>query len=120
MFAVRDILLWAVVAGVLAAAVLLLWRWARERGRFAVAGVATAAGFAGWNFVLNATNGRNFNVDAPVIGLSWADAGSGVLAFVSTALVLGLILERREPAGRIVGTAAIAGAVAMGVDSFVL
>ena len=69
---------------------------------------------------MNATNGRNFNVDAPVIGLSWADAGSGVLAFVATALFLGLVRERGEPAGRVIGAATIAGLLATLVDLFVL
>jgi hypothetical protein len=120
MFAVSEILLWAVVAGVLTALALVLWLWSRARYRFVAAGLATVAGFTGWNLVLNATNGRNFNVDAPLIGLSWADAGSGVLAFVATALLLGLVIDRHESAGRVVGAAAIAGVVAMGVDLFVL
>jgi len=59
-------------------------------------------------------------VDAPVIGLSWQDVGSGVWAFLATALVLGLIALREEPAHRIVGAAGIAGVVAMVVDIFVL
>ncbi|GEM_PF-1589565 len=120
MFAVRDIIAFALVAGVLAALVLTAWPWARCRGRFAVAGVATVVGFIAWNLVLNSTHGSNFNVDAPVVGLSWADAGSGVLAFMTSALALGLARERQEPAGRVVGAAAIAGVVAMGVDLFVL
>ncbi len=120
MFAVSDILLWAAVAGAIATAALSLWPWSRQQRRFAVGGIATFAGFIAWNLVLNATNARNFNVDAPVIGLSWADAGSGVLAFVATALALGLVFERSESAGRVVGAAAIAGVVALGVDLFVL
>ncbi|MHB8577485.1 MAG: hypothetical protein ACYDCQ_19405 [Dehalococcoidia bacterium] len=120
MFAVRDIILFALVAGVLTGGVLLLWPWARRRGRFAVAASATVAGFIAWNLVLNATHGSNFNVDAPVVGLSWADAGSGVLAFVVSALALGLVAERDEPAGRVIGAAAIAGIVALVVDLFVL
>lgn len=120
MFAVSDILLWAVVGGILAAGALALWPWARHGGRCVVAGLATFAGFTAWNLVLNVTNGRTFNVDAPVIGLSWADAGSGVLAFVATALLLGLVVERQESAGRVVAAAAIAGVVAMGLDLFVL
>ncbi|HEY8820293.1 MAG TPA: hypothetical protein VIM45_03030 [Dehalococcoidia bacterium] len=120
MFAVSDILVDALIAGVLAGALLFVWPWTRRRGCFAVAAISTFAGFTAWNLVLNSTHGSNFNVDAPVIGLSWADAGSGVLAFVATALVLGLALERTEPAGRVIGAAAIAGVVAMGVDLFVL
>src|SRR5215211_5536852 len=120
MFAVRDIVIFAIVAGVLAAVILAAWPWARRHGRFAVAGVATTAGFIAWNLTLNATNATGFNVDAPIIPLSWADAGSGVLACVASALVLGLVTERGEPAGRVVGAAALAGLAAIIVDLFVL
>jgi len=104
-FAVRDIVIFAVVAGVLASAALAAWPWSRKGGRFMVAGITTTLGFIAWNLVLNAADATGFDVDAPVIGLSWADAGSGVLAFVVTALALGLLTERREPAGRVVGAA---------------
>ena len=120
MFEVRDILIFSVLAGVLSAGALAAWSWARRPSRFGLAGLTTALGFAAWNVTLNATDARGFNVDAPVIPLSWADVGSGILAFAVTALVLGLITERHEPAGRIVGAAAIAGLVAMLLDLFVL
>jgi hypothetical protein len=77
-------------------------------------------GFAAWNFTLNLTNATGFNVDAPVIPLSWADGGSGVLSFAVTVLALGLIWDRGEPAGRVVGAAAAAGGIAMLLDLFVL
>ena len=121
MFAVQEILAFALLAGVLAAAVLFFaWPWARQRSRYVIAGVATTLGFAAWNFTLNATNATGFNVDAPIIPLSWADVGSGVLAFTATALALGLIAEREESAARVVGAAAIAGLVAIALDLFVL
>ncbi len=44
MFAAREVVLTGAIAGVLAAAVLAIWRRARAQGRFAVAGVATLAG----------------------------------------------------------------------------
>ena len=121
MFAVQEVLAFALLAGVLAAAVLFFtWRWTRQRSRYIVAGVATTLGFAAWNFTLNATNATGFNVDAPVIPLSWADVGSGVLSFTATALVLGLVTEQGESARHVVGAAAIAGLVAIALDLFVL
>src|SRR5512133_1839914 len=48
----------------------------------------------------------------PLVRVSWADAGSGVFGFLVTAVVLGLITCRKDPAGRVVGAAAIAGIVA--------
>jgi hypothetical protein len=121
-FAVSDILFFAMVAGFLTAGVLwVVWPWSRVQLRFWIAGVTTFVGFLLWNLTLNATGAvPNFDVDAPVIRLSWADAGSGVFACFITALVLGLLIDRREPAYRVVGAAAIAGLVATGLDLFVL
>src|SRR3954447_5963619 len=122
MFALSDIAIFSVVAGVLTAAVLwFAWRWSRVSRRFIVAGVTSTIGFALWNMTLNATGAvPNFDVDAPVIRLSWADAGSGVFACLVTTLVLGLGTDRSESAGRVVGAAGIAGLVATGLDLFVL
>jgi hypothetical protein len=118
-FAVRDIVLFAVAAGVLAAAVLATRPWTRQRGRFVLAGLATGVGFAAWNLTLDATHASGFNTDAPGIALSWADAGSGVLAFVVTTIVL-TVTARGQPAGRVVGSAAVAGLLAALLDLFVL
>jgi hypothetical protein len=109
----------AVVAGVLAAGVLAAWPWARRQGRFVVAGIATLVSWIAWHLLLNATRATGFDVDAPVIGLSWEDVGSGVVALFATVLVLGLITDRREAAVRVVGAASIAGLVAMILDLFV-
>jgi hypothetical protein len=109
----------AVVAGVLAAAALAVWPWARRQGRFAIAGVATLVSWIGWHLLLNATRATGFDVDAPIIGLSWEDVGSGVVALFTTVFVLGLVTNRREAAVRVVGAAAIAGLIAMILDLFV-
>jgi riboflavin transporter FmnP len=78
MFALTDIAILSVLAGVLAAAVLwFAWRWSRVNRRFLVAGVSSTVGCALWNLTLNATGAvPNFNVDAAVIPLSWADAAA--------------------------------------------
>jgi hypothetical protein len=67
----------AILAGALAAAVLAAWPWARSRRRYAVAGVATLLGWIAWHLLLNATGATGFDVDAPVIRVSWEDAGRG-------------------------------------------
>ena len=122
MFSLSDIAIFSVLAGVLTAAVLwFAWRWSRTSRRFIVAGVTSTIGFALWNLTLSATGAvPNFDVDAPVIRLSWADAGSGVFACLVTALVLGLATDRDQPAGQVVGAAVIAGLVAIALDLFVL
>ena len=76
-------------------------------------------GWIAWHRILNVTRATGFDVDAPIIQVSWEDAGSGVLAFFATALVLGLVTEPKEHASRVVGAASIAGLVALIVDVFV-
>ena len=58
--------------------------------------------------------------NCPGVLVSWQDAGSGVLVFVAVALLLGLIVDRDQPAGRVIGMAATAGITALIVDIFVL
>jgi len=109
----------AIVAGALAAAALAAWPWARLRRRFVVAGLTTLVSWIGWHLLLNATQASGFDVDAPVIRVSWEDVGSGVVALFATVVVFGLVTERRELASRVVGAASIAGLVAMILDVFV-
>ncbi len=120
LFALADILLSAALAAAIVAIGLYVWSWSRERRRFLTGALATFVGFTAWNLVLNATDASNFNVDAPVIGLSWADVGSGVMAMVANSLALGLLTDRGELAWRVMGAAALAGVLAMLVDLFVL
>ena len=109
----------AVVSGALSAAALAAWPWARARRRFVVAGITTLVSWIAWHLLLNATGASGFDVDAPLIRVSWEDVGSGVLALFATVVVFGLGTERREPAVRVVGAAAIAGLIAMVLDVFV-
>ena len=69
--------------------------------------------------MLSENNASSLDVDAPVVALSWQDVGSGVGAFLFTALALGL-LEREQPAGRVIAAAGLAGVVAIVFDIFVL
>lgn len=120
MFSVQEVVIFGIVAGILAGGVLRTTRWARERRRFVIAGVATAVGFIAWNLLLIGANATGINVDIPLTPLSFQDLGSGVLAFAATAAALGLLVDPDERARRVVGAAAIAGVVATAFDIFVL
>ena len=96
----------------------IVWPWARQVRRLVVIGVSMAVGIVLWNVALNVGNAAGFNVDSPVLGLSVQDVGSGVLAFATTALALGLVTDRREPAHRVVGAAAIVALITILIDLF--
>lgn len=120
-FAASDILAFGVLAAVVASAALLAFPWSRRRGRPLIGAVTTFAGWCAWNFTIDGVDVvSKLDVDAPVIGLSWADAGSGIFAFVATVLAFGLINDRDAPARSAVGAAALAGIAAVAVDLFVL
>ena len=119
MFEIRDVLVFGVVASILAACGLFALPWGRLRGRFLVGGVATFLGFIAWNLSLNHTKAAGFNVNAPVIQVSWADSGSGVMAFAASAIALA-VYEPKESAAKVVGGAAICGLLALILDIFVL
>jgi hypothetical protein len=119
MYGVSVTYLSAILVGVLTAAALAAWPWARLRRRFLVAGITTLVSWIAWHLLLNATGASGFDVDAPIIRVSWEDVGSGVLALFATVVLFGLVTERRERASRVVGAAAFAGLVAMVVDVFV-
>jgi len=119
LFKTRDIFVFAIIAGILVSLVLLALPWPRGRYRWLIAGVSTALGWIAWNLLLNETDASGFDVDAPVVMASWQDAGSGVLAFATTALAL-TAYEPKETSLRIVGSAVVAGVVAFVFDIFVL
>lgn len=62
----------------------------------------------------------SLDIDYPVLlGLSFEDIGSGVMAFLFAALALGLGIDRAEPARNVVTSAALVGAAAILVDRLV-
>jgi hypothetical protein len=113
MYGVSVTYMSAILAVALAAAALAVWPWARSRRRFVVAGITTFVSWIAWHLLLNATRASGFDVDAPIIRVSWEDVGSGVVTLFATVVVFGLVTERRERASRVVGAASIAGLVAL-------
>jgi len=89
-----DIVRAAALATAVVTAVFAVRPATRTPRHLIAAAVGTFSGWLAWNFTLHATHATQFDTDAPVIGVSWADAGSGVLVFVAVALLLGLIVDR--------------------------
>lgn len=110
----------AALSGLVALALVFLA--ARERRPATLIAVAVGA-FAGpfaWNAILRAVNAPQFFVDAPlpVFPISWQDTGSGVFAFATLALVLGVGPLRSTPALRLVLLAGLGAIAALVVDVF--
>ena len=115
-----EILWTAVLAAAAVGVVFTCVPVTRTPARIATAVGGTLVGWLAWNFTLHVTHAPTLDTDAPVIALSWADAGSGVLVFVVVVLLLALVVDRGQPAPRVVGMAALAGVTACVVDLFVL
>ena len=56
LFSFSDILVFGVIAAVLAGAALYAWPWSRQHGRFLVGVAGTLAGWIAWNLVLSESN----------------------------------------------------------------
>lgn len=119
-FEPSEIVWTALVAAAIVTVVFAARRATRTPPRLAAAAVGTLIGWLAWNFTLHATHSGGFDVDAPYTAVSWQDAGTGVLVFVAVALLLGLIVDRDQSAGRVVAMAATAGITALVFDIFVL
>jgi hypothetical protein len=121
LFLLSDILLFATISALLVLAFSYQWSWSRQQYRFAISSASTFLGFASWN-LLEGTTGADqaLNIDWSFFPLSWSDAGSGVAAFVLTAVALGLLTEREQPAWRVMVASAVAGLSATLVDLFAL
>jgi hypothetical protein len=117
MFDTRDLLIFALEAGVAVAVIFFGWPWGRRNNRFAVAAVTTALGVVAWNLTLRHTAAYGFETEAPALHVSWQDAGSGVVVFCVTALMFGLVAEQTEQARRVVGASALAGLVATALQA---
>ena len=114
------IVLGAVLTALAVAVFLYAWPPSRDRRRIVVGAVAAVAAFLTWRVALIIANGANLDVDYPVLlGLSFEDIGSGVMAFLFAALAFGLGADRAQPAQLVVKCAALVGGGAILVDRFV-
>ncbi len=114
------ITLGAVLTAAAVAGALYVWPWSRQPRRIVVGALASVAAFLLWRGGLIIANGANLDIDYPLLlGLSFEDIGTGVMAFLLSALAFGLGIDRTEPAQRVVMSAALVGAAATLVDRFV-
>jgi len=94
----------------------VVFPWARHPRTLITIALTTTIGIVIWNSLLNVTNASSLNVDSPLVGLSVQDVGSGVGAFLVTALVLRFVTHNTEPAARILLASAVVGIVTVLVD----
>ena len=114
------IALGAVLIALAVAGALYAWPWSRQPRRIVVATIASVVAFLIWRGALIIANGANLDVDYPLLlGLSFEDIGTGIMAFLFAALALGLGIDRAEPARRVVTSAGLVAAAAIFVDRFV-
>jgi hypothetical protein len=107
-----------VVSVILSSVILVaFWPWMRNTRRLVGLAIGMILGIVAWNLMLNVTNATAMNVDS-VFRVSGQDVGSGIFACAAAALVLGLVADPREAAGRVVGAAGIAGLITILVDLF--
>jgi hypothetical protein len=93
-----------------------LFSWVRQARALITIALATTLGIIVWNTLLNVTNATFLNVDSPLLGLSVQDVGSGVAAFLVTAVALRFVINTST--GRIFGASVVVGLATVLVDLF--
>src|SRR5260370_16473266 len=99
---------WLIAVGALlvalaSAGALYAWPRSRQRRRIVIGAAAGVLSFLLWRGVLISANGANFDIDYPLLlGLSYEDIGSGIMAFLFAALAFGLWTDRSKPAEQVV------------------
>jgi hypothetical protein len=113
----REYVFVVVGSVILSVAVLaIFFPWTRRGRTLVTIAVAAALGIVIWNTLLNVTNATFLNVDSPVLGLSAQDVGSGVGAFLVTALALRFVADRQASTGRLLVASALVGLLTILVD----
>jgi hypothetical protein len=96
----------------------ILFPWVRHVRTLVTIALTITVGIVIWNTLLNVTNATSLNVDGPLLGLSVQDVGSGVGAFLVTALVLRFVTHKDEQVVRVLAASAVVGLVTLLVDLF--
>src|SRR5438552_17322441 len=104
MFQLSNILLSALGSAVLVFIVPFFgWKWSKIHFRFAVTALSTFLGYTAWNLLQNATGADSvLNIDWQILPVSWSDVGSGVVAFLATVIVIGLLTYSDDKAWRVI------------------
>ncbi len=120
-FSPGEVTGFGILSAVLAALVVAATMpWSRSPARLLSVAIGVAGAYVGWYGTLRSASATSFDHDAPIIRISWADAGVGIVAIAFVALLLGLASARDEPSRRVVSAAAISGLLATFIDLWVI
>lgn len=111
----------ALLSAVVALVLLVLVRRERRPGVVATAAASALIMPMAWNSILNWTGAIGLfshDLPFPLFPISWQDTGSGVFTLAGAGIALMAGPCRRDPAGNVAATTAIAALAALVVDVY--
>jgi hypothetical protein len=118
-FLTPYILLWSIVNGVLLIALLRMLKIDVPTRTRVAAALTTATASILWNWSIAFNQSTIYlNVDHPYLRISWADALNSICVFALTSWVLGMFINKEEPAGLVAKIASLAALITVLTDTF--
>lgn len=112
---------WSLLVGLLTAGITYSFKQLNLPIRCLVSGVSTTIGCIFWNSLIEVAKVSQYlNVDIPfpLFPISFADASDAVLVFALTAFILGVSIDKQEPAFKVIKVAGIAATVTLLADVY--
>ncbi len=113
------IFLWSILNGVITATLVRALKFSITKPTITATAATTAITSIIWNWSIEFNRSTVYlNVDHPVFRISWADALNGICVLALTSLVLGLFINKQQPAELIARISGLAALVTVVTDTF--
>jgi hypothetical protein len=113
------IFLWSIINGVITVALMRVLKLSRAKPTLIATAATTAIASILWNWSIEFNQSTiHLNVDHPIFRISWADALNGICVLAFTSLVLGMFINKQQPAELIARISVLAALVTVFTDTF--
>jgi hypothetical protein len=113
------IFLWSIFNGVITVVLMRMLKLSTAKPTLTTTAITTAIASIIWNWSIEFNRSTVYlNVDHPVFRISWADALNGICVLALTSLVLGLFINKQQPAELIARISGLAALVTVATDTF--
>jgi hypothetical protein len=109
------IFLWSILNGLITIALVRALKLSTAKPTITATAATTAIASIIWNWSIEFNHSTvHLNVDHPIFRISWADALNSICVLALTSLVLGLFINKQQPAELIARISGLAALVQLG------
>jgi len=113
------IFLWSILNGVITVALVRALKLSTAKPTITVTAATTAIASIIWNWSIEFNRSTVYlNVDHPIFRISWADALNGICVLALTSFILGIFINKQQPAELIARISSLSALVTVATDTF--